>query len=118
MAPSSCRNGKIVVFAGYKGREVPMRLNVTLGDVMGQRVWNAMAEPVPIPIGVSGGGFGPLRISVRTLPQNACCSTKFHLFRFECEGRKLLETNFADKRSNLSASSPKALVVLMQASCQ
>lgn len=67
MAPSSCRNGKIVVFAGYKGREVPMKLNVTLGDVMGQRVWNAMAEPVPIPIGVSGGGFGPLRIPVRTL---------------------------------------------------
>ena len=67
MAPSSCRNGKIVVFAGHKGREVPMKLNVTIGDVMGQRVWNAMAEPVPIPIGVSGGGFGPLHMPVRTI---------------------------------------------------
>lgn len=72
MASSSCRNGKVVVFAGHKGREVPMKLSVTLGDLMGQRVWNAMAEPVPIPIGVSGGGFGPLRIPVRTLQK--CCA--------------------------------------------
>ena len=96
MAPSSCRNGKIVVFAGHKGREVPMKLNVTLGDVMGQRVWNAMAEPVPIPIGVSGGGFGPLRIPVWTLPQNACCAAVFHLFSLACKGCKLLERKFTD----------------------
>lgn len=65
MAPSSCRNGKVVVFCGNKGREVPARLTVTVGDLMGQRVWNALAEPLKIPIGTSGGGFGPLRIPVR-----------------------------------------------------
>ena len=80
-APSSCRNGKVVVFAGHKGREVPMKLTVTLGDLMGQRVWNAMAEPVEIPIGVSGGGFGPLRIPVRT----------FHIHTTYCS--ICLETN-------------------------
>ncbi len=64
MAPTSCRNGKVGVFAGHRGREVPMKLTVTLGDFMGHRVWNAMAEPIEVPIGVSGGGFGPLRIPV------------------------------------------------------
>ena len=41
-----------------------MKLTIALGEVMGHRVWNAMAEPIEIPIGVSGGGFGPLRIPV------------------------------------------------------
>lgn len=44
-----------------------MKLTVALGEVMGHRVWNAMAEPIEIPIGVSGGGFGPLRIPVRLI---------------------------------------------------
>ena len=65
MAPSSCRNGKVVVFNGSKGREVPMKLTVTVGDLMGTRVLNAMGEPLTVPIGTSGGGFGPLRVSVR-----------------------------------------------------
>lgn len=64
MAPSSCRNGKVVVLLGHKHREVPVKLTVTLGDLMGQRVFNAMAEPLKVPIGISGGGFGPLRIPV------------------------------------------------------
>ena len=42
-------------------------LTVTLGDLLGHRVWNAMTEPIEIPIGVSGGGFGPLRIPVGLL---------------------------------------------------
>ena len=67
MAPSSCRNGKVVVLLGHKGREVPVKMTVTVGDLMGQRVFNAMAEPLPIPIGSSGSGFGPLRIPVSTL---------------------------------------------------
>lgn len=65
MTPTSCRNGKVVVFTGHKGREVPVKLTVTLGDLMGHRVWNAMAEPLEVPIGLSGGGFGPLRVPVR-----------------------------------------------------
>ena len=65
MAPSSCRNGKIVVFSGHKGRKVPVRMTVTVGDLMGQRVFNVMAEPLQIPIGASGCGFGPLSIPVR-----------------------------------------------------
>lgn len=69
MAPTSCRNGKNVVFIGNRGREVPMKLTVTLGDLLGHRVWNVMAEPIEVPIGVSGGGFGPLRIPVRTYAQ-------------------------------------------------
>lgn len=44
-----------------------MKLTVALGEVMGHRVWNAMAEPIEIPIGVSGGGFGPLRIPVKLI---------------------------------------------------
>ena len=76
MAPTSCRNGKVVVFSGNKGREVPMRLTVTLGELMGHRVWNAMAEPLEVPIGVSGGGFGPLRIPVRAL---ACSGLRFYM---------------------------------------
>jgi len=69
MAPTSCRNGKNVVFIGNRGREVPMKLTVTLGDLLGHRVWNVMAEPIEVPIGVSGGGFGPLRIPVRLYAQ-------------------------------------------------
>lgn len=64
MAAASCRNGKIVVFSGYKAQQVPMRLIVTIGDVGGQKVLNAMAEPLLVPIGVSGGGFGPLTVPV------------------------------------------------------
>lgn len=67
MAPTSCRNGKVVVFTGNKGREVVMKLTVILGDLMGHRVWNAMTEVLEIPIGVSGGGFGPLRMPVRLI---------------------------------------------------
>lgn len=64
MAPSSCRNGKVVVLLGHKHREVPVKMTVTVGDLMGQRVFNAMAEPLKVSIGTSGGGFGPLRIPV------------------------------------------------------
>ncbi|DBA94392.1 TPA: hypothetical protein ACH3X1_001997 [Trebouxia sp. C0004] len=62
MAPTSCRNGKVVVLIGHRGRDVPVKLNVTLGDLLGHRVWNAAVEPLEVPIGVSGGGFGSLRI--------------------------------------------------------
>ena len=51
-----------------------MKLTVSLGDLLGHRVWNAMAEPLLVPIGVSGGGFGQLRISVRaTITQQIPC---------------------------------------------
>lgn len=43
-----------------------MKLTVTPGDLLGHRVWNVMAEPIEVPIGVSGGGFGPLHIPVKT----------------------------------------------------
>ncbi len=46
-----------------------MKLTVTLGDLLGHRVWNVIAEAIEVPIGVSGGGFGPLRIPVRLYPQ-------------------------------------------------
>ena len=65
MAQTSCRNGKVVVLIGNRGREVPVKLTVTLGDLLGHRVWNTTIEPLEVPIGVSGGGFGPLRIPVR-----------------------------------------------------
>ena len=65
MAATSCRNGKVVVLIGNRGREVPVKLTVTLGDLLGHRVWNTTIEPLEVPIGVSGGGFGPLRIPVR-----------------------------------------------------
>ena len=64
MAQTSCRNGKVVVLIGNRGREVPVKLTVTLGDLLGHRVWNTTIEPLEVPIGVSGGGFGPLRIPV------------------------------------------------------
>ena len=48
-----------------------MRLTVTLGELMGHRVWNAATEVLEVPIGVSGGGFGPLRIPV-SLPLLCC----------------------------------------------
>lgn len=66
MAAASCRNGKVVVFSGNKGLEVPMKLVVTVGDYASSKVLNAMAEPLQLPIGVSGSGFGPLRVPVHT----------------------------------------------------
>ena len=46
-----------------------MKLVVAVGDLGGRKVLNAMAEPLLLPIGVSGHGFGPLRVPVCTTMQ-------------------------------------------------
>ena len=49
-----------------------MKLIVAVGDFGGHKVLNAMAEPLLLPIGASGSGFGPLRVPV-------CITTLQHL---------------------------------------